>query len=125
MLHDVTLLNRTIDIVPALRIHSHPLTLPPLLGVPPRRQDPLPPLRQIQERPERRPRILARVYADVVAPIGIFVLDTHAETVDQLREGLSLGELVQIVVLAEAEEGVDGVEARIVRVNARGPGAVG
>jgi hypothetical protein len=123
MLHNVTLLNRTINVIPPLRIHSHPLALLPLLRTPPSRQDTLPLLRQIQELAKGRPRVFAGVDPDVLAPILTLVFDAHAETVDQLREGLFLGQLVEIIVLVEPEDAVGGVEAGVVR--SRGGGCRG
>ena len=114
MLHNVTLLNRTIDITPTIHIHSHPLTLHPLLDTPPSRQDPLPPLRQIQELVKRRPRIYTGIDPDAVAPIFALVFDAHTETVDQLCESFFLGEHVQVIVLVEPEDVVDGVETGVV-----------
>ena len=114
MLHNVTLLNRTIDITPPIHIHSHPLTLLPLLDTPPSWQYSLPPLRQIHELAKRSPRIFTGIDSDVVAPIRVLVFDAHPETVDQLYEGFFLGERVQITGFVEPEDVVDGVEAGVV-----------
>ena len=58
---------------------------------------------------------MPRVNANVVAPIRVFIFDSHSETVDQLGKGFFRREPVQVIILANTKEGIDSMEARIVR----------
>ena len=114
MLHNITLLNRTTNITPPPR--RTPLTIQPLLPTPPPRQNPLPLLRQIQEPLKSFSSLLniTAINTHRLAGKGILVFTAKPEAVDKLDEDVLLGEIVQVLVIAQAEQFVGDVEAGVV-----------
>jgi len=114
MVLNIVLLHSIVDIAPLTAVDSQPHTLASLRCIPPRRQQARSRFCQRQELVERTSRVFPVVQANEVPSKDAPVLHSHAEAVDELREGRLLWKPVQIVVLGEAENSIDGMKAWIV-----------
>lgn len=111
MILDITLLNSTIDITPLAAVHRKPLALPSLHRAPPSWQKLLSRFCKTQELLEQRNCIVSIVNADCVPAVDILVFHSHSERVDEKIEDLSLGAVVEEVVVGKPEHVVEGMKA--------------